>query len=410
MMRVVHICTSLNGGAGLCASRIIQATKVLGIDARAVVKEGQEDKMVSVVRQTNPWSGNWLFRKIQVLLCKTVQWPKYLFIELIIAKERQKHHQTICFTSPITSYTKLPEHPWIKDADIVHLHWIGGFVDYPSFFRQIDKPVVWTIHDENPGLGGFHYISWKEFAPKSFQLLDDKLVQIKEIAYKNATSTTLVAISSMMADFFRENQLLRQFPLVVIHNGVDGNAFVPIDSSFARGVLGIRQDDLVFLFVAQDIHEERKGFAQLMKALEGLKIPNINLLCIGHFREKATSSFRIRYEGFIPNNYLLSLYYSAADFLVMPSFQEAFAQTPLEAMACGTPVISYPCSGASDLINKQNGIVCRDFTVEALMEGIQEAIIHNYSKEHIRKDVLTRFSYDIIAKQYYELYKKILQE
>lgn len=44
------------------------------------------------------------------------------------------------------------------------------------------------------------------------------------------------------------------------------------------------------------------------------------------------------------------------------------------------------CSGKPDLINEQNGIVCRDFTVEALVLGVKEAMSHNYSSEHIRQD------------------------
>ena len=405
-MRVVHICTSLNGGAGLCASRIIQATKALGVDVRAIVKEGQEDEAVSVVRQASPWSGNWLFRKTQVLLSKTVQWPKYLYYENKIPKERQKCHQTICFTSPITPYTKLPEHPWIKDADIVHLHWIGDFVDYPSFFRQIDKPIVWTIHDENPGLGGFHYSLWKKEAPASFKRLDDQLMEIKRKAYKQVKKMTLVAISNQMKDFLH-SELLCNFPIELIHNGIDREAFCPIHHETAKSVLGIPADSIVFLFSAQNINEERKGLKELIAALEILNIPRTKLVCLGNFKKEPKASYEIRCEGFIPNHNLQSIYYSAADFFMMPSFQEAFAQAPMEAMACGTPVVAFPCSGTDSLINEGNGVVCDNFTCESLAKGIQQALRCCYDRDAIRQDLLKRFSYNIIARQYIQLYNKI---
>ena len=409
-MRVVHICSSLNGGAGLCASRIIEATKALGIDAKAIVQTGCQNKTVSVANRSDYWSNTGLLRRIQAVILKTFNYPKYLAVERQIDEERRNFHETICFTSPLTSYTHLTEHPWIMEADIVHLHWIGGFVDYPSFFQQIEKPIVWTVHDENPGQGGFHYSFWKNSAPKSFQLLDDELAAIKKEAYNHAKSITLVAISDMMADYFRQNQLLGNFPMSVIHNGVDGSTFTPIDKSLAREALGVKRDEVLFLFVAQNIHEERKGLTKLLEALKHLNIPKMTLLCLGHFKKKPTVSFHIRCEGFIPNTQLLTLYYSAANYLVMPSNQEAFAQTPMEAMACGTPTVLFPCSGARDIINEQNGIVCRDFTVEALVQGLKEAMSHNYSSEHIRQDILKRFSYDIIARQYFDLYKKVIRD
>ena len=47
------------------------------------------------------------------------------------------------------------------DRDIVHLHWISFFLDYPSFFQSIPDhvPIVWTLHDTNAFTGGCHFVS-----------------------------------------------------------------------------------------------------------------------------------------------------------------------------------------------------------------------------------------------------------
>ena len=145
----------------------------------------------------------------------------------------------------------------------------------------------------------------------------------------------------------------------------------------------------------------------LIEALEILNIPDTVLLCLGSFKTIPHSSFEIRCEGFVGNYRLQSLYYSAADYYVMPSYQEAFAQTPMEAMACGTPVITFPCSGARDLINRYNGVICDDFTVDALVNGIKQAMERKFNPGTIREDVINRFSYNKIAKQYIDLYKKV---
>lgn len=91
----------------------------------------------------------------------------------------------------------------------------------------------------------------------------------------------------------------------------------------------------------------------------------------------------------------------------MPSYQEAFAQAPLEAMACGLPIIAFPCSGTEELIETNTGVLCRDFTSQALEEGLREAFSINYSSKYIRAYVIDRFSPEKIAQQYIEFYKLV---
>ena len=407
-MKVVHVCTSLEGGAGLCAHRIIRSTRAWGIDAKAIVAHGKKSENVDVVTPVYPWSRNWMIRKFQVLQNMRRTWPHTERIYRRIEEEKAKNQKLVTFTSPITLYKELVNHPWIEQADIVHLHWIGDFVDYDSFFTEIKKPILWTIHDENPGLGGFHYQMWKDNAIESFKDFDDELAIVKEKAYSHVNSMTLVAISSMMRGYFERNSLLSRFPCSVIHNGIEEKNFFPISRHCAREALNIPKESVMFLFAAQDIHEDRKGLKELIGALEELKIPNTLLVCLGNFIAIPNASFEIRCEGFVGNNRLQSLYYSAADFFVLPSFQEAFCQTPIEAMACGTPVVAFPCSGASDLINEDNGVVCEYFTADALANGIKTAMSREYDPKIIREDVINRFSYDKIAQQYIELYKKVL--
>ena len=137
-------------------------------------------------------------------------------------------------------------------------------------------------------------------------------------------------------------------------------------------------------------------------------IHNTTLICLGHYNDIPEASFDIRCEGYITNTRLLSLYYSASDFLITPSYQEAFSQTPLESMACGTPVIAFPFSGTSETICPSNGIICADFTEEALILAIKEAITRHYDRDIIRQKVIDRFSYKIIGNQYKKLYEQSL--
>ena len=99
-----------------------------------------------------------------------------------------------------------------------------------------------------------------------------------------------------------------------------------------------------------------------------------------------------------------------ADYFINASYEEAFAQTPLEAMACGTPVISTPCSGASDLIRPFNGIVCEEYDSSSLKDGIIKALSMNFDSDKIRQYIIENFDYSIIAMEYIKLYNRILNQ
>lgn len=409
-MKVTHICTSFSGGAGICAQRIMEATAELGVDTRALVAFGAPAPNIDVIPPHIAWSDNRIVRKLQALRAIAGLGPMSLALARRIAKE-QRSMQGIhsFFSSPATGYTDIAGHPWVQEADIIHLHWIGNFVDYESFFPRIKQPIVWTAHDENPALGGFHYSSWKQIASESFRRLDDALMRKKRNAYERIESLTLVALSNQMSEFFGRSQLVRRFPRVTIHNGVDGRRFRPMPRSTARAALDIPEESVVFLFSAQNIHEERKGLNELIAALESLRLPGTTLICLGNYDAVPRASFAVRCEGFVPNSHLQSVYYSAADFFALPSLQEAFAQTPLEAMACGCPVIAFPCSGTDSLITEENGVVCRGFTSGDFLDGIRSALSKPYDRVAIRRSVLGRFSMDAIARSYVALYGSLLK-
>ena len=156
------------------------------------------------------------------------------------------------------------------------------------------------------------------------------------------------------------------------------------------------------------IHEERKGLDKLVSAIEKTDVPSKMLICLGRYRQVPTASFPIRCEGHVPNSRLQSIYYSAADYYVLPSTLEAFSQSQLEAMACGSPVISFPCSGAEDLIDETNGVICDGFTVEALVRGIRQALSRNFDRKTIRQSVLSQYSYDRIGQLYLDCYHHFL--
>ena len=408
-MRVLHISTYDFGGAGLAAWRIHSAMRSANVESMMLVKEkrSNDESVVSSIPNLNqyqPPKGK-VLRKIKKVLRKRGRCLTPL--EILEQQKNKIQAETGAFyTLPISNYD-LSDHPLVQWADIIHLHWIANFVDYSTFFKKTNKPIVWTFHDENIGYGGFHYQKMAERFSGQFGLIEEHLVDIKRKSLLGARNIHVVALSKMMLEFYQQKAINNTFPVSIIHNGFSSSDFAPRNKNAAREVLGISSDATVFVFCAAFLNEERKGLIKLVHTLEGLSIPNCTLLCIGS-GVIPVSDINIIAIGQVANQRLMSMLYSAGDFFVMPSEQEAFAQTPIEAMACGLPVIAFPVSGTEELINEFNGVRCCGFDIASLTEGIKEAMSRVYDKTQIRDDVVKRFDIATIVSQYIKLYEELL--
>lgn len=413
-MKVVHITTCDYGGAGLAVLRIHDSLLQLGVDSAVLVAE--KKSLLNTVFQVEPSPvlntyqrpKNKLLRKVKNFLHR-----RGFFLTSIEKCKKTlnslKGNKDAFFTFPISSYD-LTENEMVKKADVIHLHWIADFVDYPTFFRKITKPIVWTFHDENIGLGGFHYLYSKHEYYQAYQPLEDEFCRIKREALENFHNLYVVALSNKMKAFVEGLDFLHPKKSFIIHNSVNYERFRICDKTYLRELFHIAQENLVFSFCANEIDDERKGLSELIRALEMMDNDHFTLLCVGSGRLPVKPSFHVICMGKIDNEDVMAALYSCSDRFVMPSYQEAFAQTPLEAMACGVPVVAFPCSGTEELINDDNGVRCEAFTVDSLSQGIKESLKRQYNPAKIRKGVMNRFAPRLIAEQYYRVYKMAIEK
>ena len=413
-MKVVQLSLSDSGGAGLAALRITKALRSIGVDSCMLVADKSSDDE-SVIQIKDKTINTYIPPRNRVLM----RVKRFLHNRGHFLTEIEKDSTTLkaiplgkrtFFTSPISCYD-LRNHPAIEEADIVHLHWVEGFVDYRTFFpyiKEIGKPVVWTYHDENIGFGGFHYQRERDRFYEYYKEIEDKYCLIKKEALSAPQSITMVSLSKEMDAFCHRQSFVSGRPSVIVPNGVDYNRFAILDKNFAKKALKISPNKTVFSFCAYEMSEPRKGLLELLEALERLKNPDIVLLCIGGGEMPRETSIKVYRAGYVTNEDFLSLMYSASDVFVMPSFQEAFAQTPMEAMSCGVPVVAFPVSGTSVLINDKNGVRCEDFSVESLIKSITKVLDTKYDAQEIRNDVIERFAPDVIARMYQKVYDEVI--
>jgi glycosyltransferase involved in cell wall biosynthesis len=410
-MKVLHITTNDFLGAGLCVLRIHQALLSQGIESKVLVANKQSQ--VPLVFEMEPnvlpiitKPKNKFLRKVYTLLRMFGLFKNRAEKEESLMKD--VHWNTlVTWFSPITEYDLL-QSDLVKEADILHLHWVAGFVDYESFFRRINKPIIWTLHDQNIALGGFHYMRDKLNNYECCSKIEDRYVKLKQDAISCVKDLHIVALSNMMEEFIQKQAFLAKRPIHRIYNCVNCDIYKPISKNLSRSVLGIPDDVIVLAFCACRLYDERKGLKDLILALESIGNKKVAVLCIGGGNLPVETSVTIYQTGELNNDQLMAFVYSAADYFALPSYQEVFAQTPLEAMACGLPVVAYPCSGTSDLINDSNGIICQDFTIDSLKNGLMELMAHKYNPNVIRNYILENYTPEHIAQDYINLYNSLL--
>ena len=241
----------------------------------------------------------------------------------------------------------------------------------------------------------------------------------KQAAWQNV-KMTIAPLSRWLADCANQSSLFSHREIKVIANAVNAESYRPIDSTTARELLGLPQDKKLILFGALNpTADRRKGFSYLHKALNHLAAQpdsqQYEAVIFGAERpdKDLDISLPTTFLGRLYDDTMLALAYSAADVMVMPSVQDNFAKTTIEAMACGTPVVAFNATGAKDaVVHQHNGYAAACFEAADLAEGIRWVLEDGDRLEvlskNARKTVEEKFTLTHQAEQYQQLYLQLL--
>lgn len=418
-MKIIQINTYRdNGGAGKASSRLNLALQQQGVDSELWVnfsfeKDKNHNNFSSgIVRQGLAAGGIVLERIMAKLLLKPLKTP---------------------FSFPVWG-KDISNHPAVKAADILHIHWINhGFLK-PADLAQLgklNKPIVWTFHDSNAFTGGCHVrYSCDHFENEcgNCPLLKDsnpndwshRIWKQKKKAY-SAVDFQVIAPSGWMANSVQRSKLLGDRAVHVIPNTLDTTVFKPLDKTLAKQALGIPADKFVmlsgFMPSRNDLH---KGTSYLLEALEVIskQIPRelIELFVFGNRDEKNVPSFpvKVTFLGRIDKETRLADCYSAADVFLAPSLEDNLPYTVMESLACGTPVVAFTTGGIPDMVkHMENGYLAKYRSAADFADGITWVYNHTERKvlnENARKTIEEKFSENIIAQQHIKLYNSLLQK
>lgn len=411
-MKVLHITYTTAGGAGIAVLRLHKALLEQGVESKVLV--GQTNIVSDdIVKATETMRGRYKVPNIPVLdkiiralrrkgKCMTPMEK----MEFELAKLDGKY--SAYFDLPLSSF-ELEKHPLVAWADVINIHWISGYVDFPTFFANVKKPVVWTMHDLNPMYGGFHHVRLREKYYSHYERLETESYNVKKKALAGFGNLTLVALSSEMERLMKGHEFYKERQIFKIHNCVEPSASPIVEKAALRNMLEWSVDKKILLFVNKNMNDSEKGLSELLESLDMMDSDNIMLVCVGDgYVPDSKKQIDVRHYRSVSDAIWLKLLYSAADFLVQPSHQEAFPLTPIEALCCGTPVIITPVSGAKDMINEDNGVVTSGYAPVDISEAIKLALGRRYDSERIRSCAIENYSPQHVAKQYIDVYQHVL--
>lgn len=417
-MKVIHLSSSdISGGASIACKRINDALISNGIDSNLLVQ-----KKISSDPRVKSTTKNFL--------SKLSYYSRFVLDEgYIRVLTNQKKGR---FTNPFVGLD-ISNNPLLQTADIIHLHWInGGYLSLKSLkkLKQLNKPIVWTLHDMWAFTGGCHYsLDCQRFETECNNCPSLKFMAKKDISNKTfhdksffkELNLTFVTCSNWLKLEAEKSHLLRNKRIVNIPNTLDTNLYIPIDVRTAREKLSLQNDKIYILFGAMNIIDERKGFKYLLDSLKKLVSESdntnelIEIIIFGKANEKILDSipYKRHYFGNFKSENDIILAYNAADIFIAPSLQDNLPNTVLESLSCGTPVIAFNVGGLPDMIEHvKNGYLADAGSVEGLTNGIKWYLNNRTSDESLkvnaRQKVLTNFTQEIVAEKYKELYTSLI--
>lgn len=307
------------------------------------------------------------------------------------------------------------------NPDIIHLHNIHGYyINIEILFKYLKeakKPVIWTLHDCWAFTGHcshFDYVGcdkWKNECRNCEQkneyptskIIDNSnwnYLRKKEL-FTSIENMTIVTPSRWLAKLVKES-FLSKYPVKIINNGIDLHVFKSTKGDFRKKYN--LKNKFIILGVA-NIWDKRKGlnvFLELAKKIDKNKV----IVLVG-LNKKQLKDLPQNVIGISRTNNVKELaeIYTEANVFLNPTLEDNFPTVNLEALACGTPVITYDTGGSGECIDTMSGVVINDKSIESILQAIDGKL--KDVKSYICKNRAQIYNKNLKYSEYIQIIKDI---
>ena len=301
---------------------------------------------------------------------------------------------------------------WVKeyDPDVIHLHNLHGYyINVPLLFaylRTCGKRILWTLHDCWAFTGHcafFDYCDCEKWRSGCGNCPESKAYPArlwldrskenyarKQRLFTGIPNLTLVTPSEWLKELLKQS-FLREYPVEVIPNGIDTEVFRPTASE-KREKLELAGKTVVLGVAA--VWDRRKGLEDLLRLFKLLD-DRFCLLLIG-LNEDQLRSLPHGVIGLAKTDSAQELaeYYSLADYFIDPTYEDNYPTTNLEAISCGTPVITYDTGGSPESAELYGWAVRKGdvAAIAALLKSQKQPILlpYDFSRQTMVKRYLCK--------------------
>ena len=304
------------------------------------------------------------------------------------------HNALSRFTDHEGLYSKLSTKELLRqiseyNPDLVHLHNLHGhWINYEMLFKYLadeDKKVIWTLHDCWPFTGHCTHFSlldcdkWKtkctncpglSIYPMCYTKGDvERNYERKMRAFTSVKNMTIVTPSKWLASLVKES-FLGKYEIEVINNKVNTQIFKPTPSNF-REKYGL--NNKIIILGVSNVWSEHKGYNDFLKLAEVLD-DRYAVVLVG-LTEKQIINLPGRIIGFKRTNSEneLAAIYTAADVFVNLTYQDNYPTVNLEAISCGTPIVTYNTDGSVEAGDDTCCITVPQHDIQGVIKAIEDA-------------------------------------
>lgn len=409
-MKIVMLSDALSqGGAAIAATRLAEGLLERGHECIRLVSSlhGSEKKVPNIKVQINRW-----------------QWRIY------------KQSEKVLGSNSFQKKARMSSEGWLErqlkelKPDVINIHNLhfGSWLGWTERMVEICEgvaPTVWTLHDcwSFTGRCGYAFDCEKFLdgcdrdCPTA---AESPILPVEDIrpAWENkkklfASTKRLYgcAPSKWLAQEavrgFWNQEKMHHLPY-----GVPLDRFISHENRLeARMRLGLPEDRLLALVVADELDSRRKGADIVLEALAGRDVFPFDFVTMGRGSPyKEIAGLMVHDRGFVSDESKKIDLYNAADFMIHPAPVDNLPNVVLEALACGTPVVGFPIGGMPDMVREdESGWLAREVTAVALMVCIDRAIVALKQGDCLRKSCRKIAESEYNLSKQAQSYEKIFQ-